>query len=161
MFGTKLRTNLNGNGCVADETIRRVTREKVVVRGNTTIRTMDSTTSFLPLIERFVHFEIFHFYSIICKLHSISLPIKIFIAYIYHFFFLNVFYGLHGVSSPVKWWMCYSDGFIRLRIMKYRMLFSKQTISLQLFECQNCVFGKGFSILFWIYIYVILLFIPK
>lgn len=50
MFGTKLRTNING----ADETIRRVTREKVIVRGNTTIRTTDSTTSFLPLIERFV-----------------------------------------------------------------------------------------------------------
>lgn len=54
MFTTKLRSTINGNGCVADETIRRVTKEKVVVRGNTTIRTLDSTTSFLPLIERFV-----------------------------------------------------------------------------------------------------------
>lgn len=60
MFGTKLRTNINGNGpSIADETIRRVTREKVVIRGNTTIRTMDSTTSFLPLIERYVYFDNF------------------------------------------------------------------------------------------------------
>lgn len=55
-FGTKLRGSLNNNGCVADETIRRVTREKIVVRGNTTIRTMDSSTSFLPLIERSEYF---------------------------------------------------------------------------------------------------------
>lgn len=35
---------------------RRVTREKYIIRGSTTIRTMgmDSTTSFLPLIERWV-----------------------------------------------------------------------------------------------------------
>lgn len=60
MFGTKLRTNINGNGpSITDETIRRVTREKVVIRGNTTIRTMDSTTSFLPLIERYVYVDIF------------------------------------------------------------------------------------------------------
>uniref|UniRef100_A0A6E8V669 AAA ATPase AAA+ lid domain-containing protein n=1 Tax=Anopheles coluzzii TaxID=1518534 RepID=A0A6E8V669_ANOCL len=32
-----------------DETYRRITREKVVVRGNTTIRTLDSTVSFLPI----------------------------------------------------------------------------------------------------------------
>lgn len=47
MFGTKLRSTISG-----DETIRRVTREKIVVRGNKTIRTLDSTTSFLPVIER-------------------------------------------------------------------------------------------------------------
>uniref|UniRef100_A0AAG5CUD8 Katanin p60 ATPase-containing subunit A1 n=1 Tax=Anopheles atroparvus TaxID=41427 RepID=A0AAG5CUD8_ANOAO len=34
-----------------DETYRRITREKVVVRGNTTIRTLDSTVSFLPIVE--------------------------------------------------------------------------------------------------------------
>ncbi|XP_055635414.1 katanin p60 ATPase-containing subunit A-like 1 isoform X2 [Toxorhynchites rutilus septentrionalis] len=34
-----------------DETYRRITREKVVVRGNTTIRTLDSTISFLPLLD--------------------------------------------------------------------------------------------------------------
>lgn len=50
MFATKLRNSAN-NG--RDETIRRVTREKIVIKGNTTIRTVDSTTSFLPLIERF------------------------------------------------------------------------------------------------------------
>lgn len=37
-----------------DEKYRRITREKFVIRGNTTIRTMDSTTSFLPIVERFV-----------------------------------------------------------------------------------------------------------
>lgn len=47
--GTKINSNING-----DETIRRVTREKIVVRGNKTIRTLDSTTSFLPVIERYV-----------------------------------------------------------------------------------------------------------
>lgn len=53
MFGSKLRSGLNNNNNVTgDETIRRVTREKVVVRGNTTIRTLDSTTSFLPTIDR-------------------------------------------------------------------------------------------------------------
>lgn len=51
MFGSKVRSGLNNN-VTGDETIRRVTREKVVVRGNTTIRTLDSTTSFLPIIER-------------------------------------------------------------------------------------------------------------
>lgn len=51
MFGTKIRSGLNTNITTGDETIRRVTREKVVVRGNTTIRTLDSTTSFLPIIE--------------------------------------------------------------------------------------------------------------
>lgn len=35
-----------------DETYRRITREKFVIRGNTTIRTLDSTTSFLPIVER-------------------------------------------------------------------------------------------------------------
>lgn len=35
---------------------RRVTREKFVIRGNTAVRTMDSTTSFLPLIDRCVGF---------------------------------------------------------------------------------------------------------
>lgn len=49
MYGTKLRSGINTTG---DETIRRVTREKIVVRGNKTIRTLDSTTSFLPVIER-------------------------------------------------------------------------------------------------------------
>ncbi|XP_039430895.1 katanin p60 ATPase-containing subunit A-like 1 isoform X3 [Culex pipiens pallens] len=34
-----------------DETYRRIIREKVVVRGNTTIRTLDSTLSFLPIVE--------------------------------------------------------------------------------------------------------------
>ncbi|XP_063709381.1 katanin p60 ATPase-containing subunit A-like 1 [Culicoides brevitarsis] len=34
-----------------DDTYRRVTREKVVVRGNTTIRTLDQRTSFLPLLD--------------------------------------------------------------------------------------------------------------
>ncbi|XP_055852014.1 katanin p60 ATPase-containing subunit A-like 1 isoform X2 [Episyrphus balteatus] len=34
-----------------EETYRRITREKLVVRGNTTIRTLDSTTSFLPTIQ--------------------------------------------------------------------------------------------------------------
>ncbi|XP_073834293.1 katanin p60 ATPase-containing subunit A-like 1 isoform X3 [Musca autumnalis] len=33
-----------------EETFRRVTREKLVVRGNTTIRTLDSTTSYLPVM---------------------------------------------------------------------------------------------------------------
>uniref|UniRef100_A0A1A9VH43 Katanin p60 ATPase-containing subunit A1 n=1 Tax=Glossina austeni TaxID=7395 RepID=A0A1A9VH43_GLOAU len=33
-----------------EETYRRVTREKLVVRGNTTIRTLDSTTSYLPIL---------------------------------------------------------------------------------------------------------------
>lgn len=51
MFGTKLRSGMNTTG---DETIRRVTREKIVIRGNRTIRTLDSTTSFLPVIERYV-----------------------------------------------------------------------------------------------------------
>ncbi|XP_031635698.1 katanin p60 ATPase-containing subunit A-like 1 isoform X3 [Contarinia nasturtii] len=50
MFGSKLRSGI-GNNRDGDETIRRVTREKIVVRGNKTIRTLDSTTSFLPLIE--------------------------------------------------------------------------------------------------------------
>lgn len=54
MYTTKVRSTINGKGRAGDETIRRVTKEKVVVRGNTTIRTLDSTTSFLPLIERFV-----------------------------------------------------------------------------------------------------------
>lgn len=36
-----------------DETYRRITREKFVIRGNTTIRTLDSTTSFLPIVERY------------------------------------------------------------------------------------------------------------
>lgn len=45
MFGAKAR---------GDETIRRVTREKFIVRGNTTFRTLDSTTSFLPIVERYV-----------------------------------------------------------------------------------------------------------
>lgn len=35
-----------------EETFRRVTREKLVVRGNTTIRTLDSTTSYLPIMPR-------------------------------------------------------------------------------------------------------------
>lgn len=52
MFGSKIRSGLNNSNVTGDETIRRVTREKVVVRGNTTIRTLDSTTSFLPIIER-------------------------------------------------------------------------------------------------------------
>lgn len=34
-----------------EEQYRRVTREKYVIRGNTAIRTIDSTTSFLPMIE--------------------------------------------------------------------------------------------------------------
>lgn len=53
MFGTKLRSGINNNKLAGgDETIRRVTREKITIRGNTTVRTLDSTTSFLPLIER-------------------------------------------------------------------------------------------------------------
>lgn len=44
MFGAKVRAG--------DETIRRVTREKFIVRGNTAFRTLDSTTSFLPILER-------------------------------------------------------------------------------------------------------------
>lgn len=51
MFGPKLRSGISSN-ITGDETIRRVTREKIVIRGNKTIRTLDSTTSFLPLIER-------------------------------------------------------------------------------------------------------------
>lgn len=35
-----------------DSTYRRITREKVVVRGNTTIRTLDQRTSFLPLLDK-------------------------------------------------------------------------------------------------------------
>lgn len=38
-----------------EETFRRVTREKLVVRGNTAIRTLDTTTSFLPILDRLVH----------------------------------------------------------------------------------------------------------
>ncbi|CAD7092010.1 unnamed protein product [Hermetia illucens] len=34
-----------------EETFRRVTREKLVVRGNTAIRTLDTTTSFLPILD--------------------------------------------------------------------------------------------------------------
>lgn len=52
MFGSKSRNSINNNAIGSDETIRRVTREKIVVRGNTTVRTLDSTTSFLPIIER-------------------------------------------------------------------------------------------------------------
>lgn len=54
MFGTKLRSGVNSSSNIitGDETIRRVTREKIVVRGNKTIRTLDSTTSFLPIVER-------------------------------------------------------------------------------------------------------------
>ncbi|XP_017465816.1 PREDICTED: katanin p60 ATPase-containing subunit A1 isoform X1 [Rhagoletis zephyria] len=33
-----------------EETYRRITREKLVLRGNTAIRTLDSTTSYLPLL---------------------------------------------------------------------------------------------------------------
>lgn len=52
MFGTKLRSGVSSSNITGDETIRRVTREKIIVRGNKTIRTLDSTTSFLPIIER-------------------------------------------------------------------------------------------------------------
>lgn len=54
MFGTKLRSGVNSSSSIitGDETIRRVTREKIIVRGNKTIRTLDSTTSFLPIVER-------------------------------------------------------------------------------------------------------------
>lgn len=53
MFGTKIRSGITNN-INGDETIRRVTREKIVVRGNKTIRTLDSTTSFLPIIDGYV-----------------------------------------------------------------------------------------------------------
>lgn len=56
MFSAKTRSSVskvnNNNVAGSDETIHRITREKIVVRGNTTVRTLDSTTSFLPLIER-------------------------------------------------------------------------------------------------------------
>lgn len=52
MYGTKLRGGITST-ISGDETIRRVTREKIVIRGNKTIRTLDSTTSFLPVIERY------------------------------------------------------------------------------------------------------------
>lgn len=55
MYGTKLRSGITST-ISGDETIRRVTREKIIVRGNKTIRTLDSTTSFLPLIERYACF---------------------------------------------------------------------------------------------------------
>lgn len=56
MFGAKVRGT--GVGCSStplgngDESIRRVTREKFVIRGNTAFRTLDSTTSFLPIVEK-------------------------------------------------------------------------------------------------------------
>lgn len=53
MHGTKLRSSGITSTISGDETIRRVTREKIVIRGNKTIRTLDSTTSFLPVIERY------------------------------------------------------------------------------------------------------------
>lgn len=53
MHGTKLRSGITNCSVGGDETIRRVTREKIVIRGNKTIRTLDSTTSFLPVIERY------------------------------------------------------------------------------------------------------------
>lgn len=37
-----------------EESYRRVTREKYTIQGNTTYRTMHSTTSFLPVIDRYV-----------------------------------------------------------------------------------------------------------
>lgn len=63
MFGAKLRggcgstsncrSGLGGNSdAECDETIRRITREKFTVRGNTAYRTLDSTTSFLPIADR-------------------------------------------------------------------------------------------------------------
>ena len=57
MFGPKIRgSSVSGTGAAggnnADEMIRCVTREKLIVRGNTTIRTLDSKTSFLPIIEK-------------------------------------------------------------------------------------------------------------
>lgn len=60
MFGPKVRGGCIGGGCGGnDETIRRVTREKFVVRGNTTFRTVDSTTSYLPIAEnRYINFII-------------------------------------------------------------------------------------------------------
>lgn len=51
MVGQKTRSFAKSNepSC---ESIRRITKEKIVVRGNETIRTIDTTTSFLPGIER-------------------------------------------------------------------------------------------------------------
>lgn len=44
--------NSNNNKKADDSSYRRVTREKVVVRGNTTIRTLDQRTSFLPILDK-------------------------------------------------------------------------------------------------------------
>jgi len=36
---------------VEEATYRRTTREKIVLRGNTTIRTVDSTSTYLPVMS--------------------------------------------------------------------------------------------------------------
>lgn len=121
MFGTKLRTNINGNGCVADETIRRVTREKVVVRGNTTIRTMDSTTSFLPLIERFVHSGWFRIDSRNCSFFEFN---------------FRIHYEFNGVSLSMKWTTAHINSSMNKHpLVSHRMLFSKQNISVKNVDC--------------------------
>lgn len=52
MIGKKTTAIAKPNGSVPCDTIRRITKEKIVVRGNSTIRTIDTTTSFLPAVER-------------------------------------------------------------------------------------------------------------
>lgn len=51
MSGKKTNAIVKPNGSIPCDTIRRITKEKIVVRGNSTIRTIDTTTSFLPAID--------------------------------------------------------------------------------------------------------------
>lgn len=52
------RSGLSGNSddadgeCCDESAIRRITRERFTVRGNTAYRQLDSTTSFLPIADR-------------------------------------------------------------------------------------------------------------